>query len=523
MSLGGSDEDLAWLATELSAIRRELLPAGESRALYLALDQGGNSSRAVVFDAVGRAVSMAHVPIATRREAERIEHSADELAESLLVAARDACESPLAAGRPIVAAGLATQRSTVCCWDTHDGAALSAAISWQDRRNAGWLERTLGERSQWVRELTGLPLSPHYGASKLRWCLDELPAVRLAARDERLAMGPLASFLLHRLCEERPLLADPANASRTLLFDPAILDWSAPLLDAFGIPKAVLPRCVGTSHAFGTLLALGGGARRNIPLRACSGDQSAAIYAFGPPAGGTVFVNVGTGAFVQRIVRDGTVPPPRGLLKSVVHARTDAAAPAATYVHEGTVNGAFSAIEWLRGRVGLDVLRILSALHTTLPSGRVDVLFMNGIGGLGAPFWLPAFPTEFVGLDGRPLGDAPPQELQQIAAVVDSIAFLVAVNVLAMHRAAPLQRLVITGGLASCDYLCEVLADVTGLAVERPTVHEATARGIAFLAAGQPLDWQPAPLDRAFAPTGRVAVLERFKRWREAMAMRGAE
>ena len=38
--------DLQWLASELSAIRRELTPAGESRALYLALDQGGTSSRA---------------------------------------------------------------------------------------------------------------------------------------------------------------------------------------------------------------------------------------------------------------------------------------------------------------------------------------------------------------------------------------------------------------------------------------------------------------------------------------------
>ena len=520
MSLGGSDEDVAWLSGELSAIRRELLPAEESRALYLALDQGGNSSRAVLFDAVGREVSTAHVPIATRREGERIEHGADELADSLLVALRDACDSPLAAGRPIVAAGLATQRSTVCCWNTNDGVALSPAISWQDRRNAGWLEQALGARAQWIREMTGLPLSPHYGASKLRWCLDELPAVRLAARDERLAMGPLASFLLHRLCEQRPLLADPANASRTQLFDPAILDWSPALLEAFAIPRAVLPRCVGTSHEFGTVVAPGD-ANHRIPLRACSGDQSAAIYAFGPPAPGTVFVNVGTGAFVQRIVRDGAVPPPRGLLKSVVHARTDAP-QAASYVHEGTVNGAYAAVDWLRGRFGLDVPRTLPSLHASLRADRVDLLFMNGIGGLGSPFWLPGFATEFVGLDGQAAAEASRPELQRLAAVVDSIAFLVAVNVLAMQRAAPLQRVVVTGGLAGCDYLCEVLAEVTRLTVERPALREATARGIAFLAAGQPSEWQSTPLEHAFAPAGRTAVLERFERWRQAMAARGA-
>ena len=108
MSASDDDDDLAWLAGELSAIRRELLPPGESRALYLALDQGGTSSRAVLFDSLGREVAAAHVPINTRRMGDdRVEHDAAELLQSLRTAVRDVAESPLAAGRPIVAAGLA--------------------------------------------------------------------------------------------------------------------------------------------------------------------------------------------------------------------------------------------------------------------------------------------------------------------------------------------------------------------------------------------------------------------------------
>ena len=518
MSLGGSGDDLDWLAAELSGIRRELLPAQESRALVLALDQGGHASRAVLFDAVGREVATAHVPIATRRDVDRVEHDADELVESLRTAVRDACDAPLAAGRPIAAAGLATQRSTVCCWDTRDGAALSPAISWQDRRAADWLERTLGARAAWVRALTGLPLSPHYGASKLRWCLDELAAVSLATRDGRLAMGPLASFLLHRLCRERPSCADPANASRTLLFDPALLDWSTPLLEAFGLPRAALPRCVGTLHAFGTLEV---DAHGRVPVRACSGDQSAAIYAFGTPRPTTAFVNMGTGAFIQRTVRDADVPVPAGLLRSVVLAAAGDARHA-TWVHEGTVNGAHAAIEWLRGRVALDLARTLATLRSPLALDRVELLFLNGVGGLGSPYWRPRFPVEFTGLDGG----APPApalgELPQAVAVVESIAFLIATNLRALHDAAPLDRVVVTGGLSACDYLCEAIADLTALRVERPALREATARGIAWLAAGQPADWQPVPIERTFAPRAGAKVAERYRRWQHVMAERVA-
>lgn len=519
MSVSGNDDGLAWVAGELSAIRRQLTPPGESRSLYLALDQGGTSSRAVIFDALGREVAAAHVPIATQRSADgHVEHDAEELLRSLQTALREVCASPLVTGRPLVAAGLATQRSTICCWDRNNGEPLSPALSWQDRRNAAWLAAKLGARSTWVRELTGLPLSPHYGASKLRWCLDELPAVRLALRDERLYAGPLASFLAQRLCAANEASVDPANASRTLLFDPAVLDWSQPLLDAFDIPLGILPRCTGTDHDYGDL-TLENGCR--VPLRACSGDQSAAVFAFGPAETTTAYVNAGTGVFVQRLVRDGSAPPPPGLLKSVLYARTDA--PGALYTHEGTVNGGYAALEWLASRVAIDVRRSLETLSSSPGMDDLPLLFMNGVGGLGAPYWLPEFVAEFVAV---PAAEAAAVEtatdLQRIAAVVESIAFLVAVNVRAMQRSSPVHRLVITGGLAACDHLCHVLAAVTGMRVERPELVEATARGIAYLAAGQPQDWLPVAIAKTFEPDGRDAALERFAHWQSAMAERGA-
>jgi len=215
-------------------------------ALVLALDQGSHASRAVLFDAWGSQVAAARQPVGTRRTGDDVvEQDAGELLASLRTAALDVCESATLQGRRVVAAGLATQRSTVVCWDRRDGRPLTDALSWQDRRNAAWLAG-LGAHASQVREVTGLPLSPHYGASKLRWCLDHEPAVRRAAADGQLAMGPLSSFLLARLVPGLPCVVDPANASRTLLYDPAALDWSDNLLALFGIERRHLPACVTT-------------------------------------------------------------------------------------------------------------------------------------------------------------------------------------------------------------------------------------------------------------------------------------
>ncbi len=476
--------------------------SGPAPGFVLALDQGGHASRAVAFDTRGRELAAAHVPVATSRDGtDVVEQDPGELVRSLQVAAQDACDAEATRTLPALSAGLATQRSTIVCWERSSGRPLTDAISWQDRRNAAWLER-LNPVAAAIREKTGLVLSPHYGASKLRWCLDNVPAVQRAARSNDLAAGPLASFLLSRLLEEKPVMADPANASRTLLFDPELLDWSQSLLDVFGVDRGQLPRCVPTRYQYGHLPA----GRRRIALVACTGDQSAAAFAYGPPRESLALVNVGTGAFVQRLAPAG-VRLPDGLLLSVL--RSDASG--ALRSHEGTVNGAGSAIDWLAGRVAIDVERALPALAR--PSVADPPLFMNGVGGLGAPFWKPDFPVEFIGG-----GD----DLQLLAAVVESVVFLLSVNLEAMRGVAALDRIVISGGLARCDYLCQSLADVNGLVVERYALQEATARGIAFLAAGEPADWLVPDIERSFAPTTNPALAARYVRWRSEMTQRGA-
>lgn len=458
------------------------------------MDQGSHASRAALYDERGRLHHQVVVPVTTHRpQPDWVEHDPEEIVASVATAANRVC----ARAQSITAAGLAVQRSSVVCWDTRSGATLSPVISWQDRR-ARRRVATLQQHADQIHALTGLVLNAHYGAAKLRWCLERLPAVATAARAGRLAFGPLASFLVFRLVQERPLLVDPANAARTLLWNPRRGDWDDDLLRLFRIPRAPLPRSVPTVHAYGRLSL----DRHNPPLAVVTGDQSAALFAGGEPDTANAYINLGTGAFVQRPLAGPAAPHPR-LLTEVAFRD----ARGALYVREGTVNGAAAALEWAAVTLALDPQRMVTQLDRWLAQTPAPPLFLNGISGLGSPYWIARFPSRFVGS-----GDA----RAKIAAVVESIVFLLAENLALMREDGPLRRLIATGGLSNYDGLCQRLADVSGLPLTRPAVAEATARGVAYLAAGRPAAWEPSD-GKLLEPATNPDLDTRYQRWRTAM------
>jgi glycerol kinase len=471
------------------------MPGFDQLPLFLCLDQGGHASRALVLDERGEVVTRALREVATQYPAtDRVEHDAEEIVASVLDAAREAVSRLGSRAGDLAAAGLATQRSSIVCWDRITGAALSPVISWQDRRASAWLAPFSVHASE-IERRTGLRLSPHYGASKLRWCLDHLEPVRSALRDQRLACGPLASFLSYRLTAEHTLFVDPSSAQRTLLWNLAERGWDRWLLDRFGIVPEVLPNCVSTHHAFGHVRV----GDRGLPLSVVTGDQAAALFAFGAPRADTGYVNLGTGAFVQRVVREPERVP--GLLTGVARIADEAA----TYTLEGTVNGAGAALAWAAQTLGIADLE--QQLPDWLARDSEPPLFLNGVGGLGAPYWMADFPTRFVGA-GEPW--------QQAVAVAESVVFLVTVNLERMQQHHKLRALTLTGGLGKLDGLCQRLADLTGLPAWRPAEHEATASGLAWLLAGGRAQW-PIGAGVEFVPLERSGLRARFERWRAAM------
>ena len=471
--------------------------------LSLALDQGGSASRALVFDGEGRELASSRVEVADRRPRTGwVEQDPDAVVHSLRQVAEAALLQLDAAQRGRVhACGLSCQRSSLVCWDRQTGVALSPILSWQDTRAAQWLAAQALD-TEAIRASTGLYPNAHFGLSKIRWCLDHLDAVKQAAADGRLIIGSLAAFLAFRLLEQRPCLVDPANASRTLLFDLARGDWNRELLARFAIDPRWLPDIARSDAEFGDLVVpLQGMPSQRLPLRLLSGDQSTAAFAYGEPRSEAAYLNVGTGAFVYRLAQHASAPS--RLLRSVIHW-----SEAPQYVVEGTVNGAGSALAWLAEQHGIaDVAAALDMQWVDDAPG--DCLFLNGIGGLGSPDWRPRFASRFI-------GEATTE--QQLVAVAESIVFLIQRNLsLLQGIGEPCAYVLISGGLSRSDRLCQTLSDLSQLPLRRPAQCEASARGSAFLLAGRPANWAQLPEQR-FEPRQNPGLLERYRRWSDHMA-----
>ena len=462
--------------------------------LFLAIDQGGHASRALVFDERGREVARAVRELAPVRPGpDRLEYPAGALLESVAEAVAEAIERLGPRRRRLAAAGLATQRSNVACWDRETGRSLAPVIGWQDRRAADRV-RALAPLAERIHQKTGLFLSPHYGASKLAWCLAHLGEVGRAHREGRLAYGPMAAWLVARLTGAAA--ADWANAQRTQVWSLGTLDWDPELLTLFGLPRDPLPPSRPPQGDFGRLDA-------GLPLQTVTGDQQAALFAYGELDGATAYVNAGTGAFVLRATGARRVFAPR-LLTSVLEG-----SDAPRFSLEGTVNGAGAALGWLARKEGLpeaELFRRLPGWLKATPPGKV--LFLNGVGGLGSPFWVPGFPSRFLGEGGPAL---------RAVAVVESVVFLLQANLEAMAEVLPPPRRIrLTGGLARLDGMAQRIADLTGLPVERPPVLEATARGLAYLAAGKPSGLAE-EIGETFEPRANPGLTAAYRRWREAM------
>lgn len=447
-------------------------------AHILALDQGTTGSTALVIAPDGSTIGRGYREIRQHYPAPgEVEHDAELLFTSVIEAARDA----LAMARVEVAAiGIANQRETTVLWDRATLEPVGRAIVWQDRRTAARCDELRADgREPALRERTGLLLDPYFSATKLEWMLRE-PTVRARAVAGKLAAGTVESWLVARLTTGAAHVTDVTNASRTLLADLRTGDWDSELLEAFGIPRQVLPRVVPSAGVVGTAAAEWFG--RSMPIAGLAGDQQAALFGHGCVSPGDAKITYGTGAFLLRFTGvDGPPVPGPGILA------TAAVGPAGGrgWALEGSTFIAGAAVQWLRDGLGLiDDASETAALAASVPDTG-GVVLVPAFTGLGAPHWAAGARGTITGLTRGTT------RAHLVRATLEAIAHGTCDLAEAMAGVTTLRA---DGGAASNDWLMQLQADLLNVPVERAAVLDVTAYGAARLAAlGIGTELPPAP------------------------------
>ena len=486
-----------------------------SEAYVLAIDQGTTSTRAILFDKAGRARSSAQIALTQLHPRPGwVEHDPEEIWRSVVSTCREAIA---AADGPIAAVGIANQRETAVLWERATGRPVHNAIVWQDRRTAALCEswRAAG-LAEIVAQRTGLVIDPYFSASKIRWLLDNVPGLRERARAGEVAFGTIDSFLLWRLSGGRRHATDVTNAARTMLFDIRRFAWDAELLDAFEIPRALLPEVLDTGADYGaTTRDLFGAA---IPIAGMAGDQQAAAIGQACFRPGMIKTTYGTGAFA--LLNIGGEPTASGhqLLTTIAYRLGGETA----YALEGSIFVAGAAVEWLRDRLGAIAVAAEVASLAARADPQQRLYLVPGFAGLGAPYWSPHARGGLLGLTaGCGLPEIARAALEAVGYQTRDL-----IEAMAADAGIAVDALRVDGGMAASDWTMQFVADILPASVERPASVETTAWGAAYVAG---LTWELYPdpetiaarwhPERRFTPQMAQAEREeRYAGWQRAVA-----
>lgn len=440
----------------------------------LALDQGTTSSRAIVFDHAGNAVSVAQKEFTQYfPKPGWVEHDPMEIWSSQIGVAQEAISALRLSRDEIAAIGITNQRETTIVWDAATGEPVHNAIVWQDRRTAEYCD-SLKEKglTGMIREKTGLIIDAYFSGTKIRWILENVPGARERAEKGELRFGTVDSWLVWNLTGGKVHVTDVSNASRTMLFNINSLQWDQELLDLLNIPISMMPQVRSSSEVYGE--TSGDVFAEGVPVAGMAGDQQAALFGQMCTEPGSVKNTYGTGCFM--LMNTGTEPimSKNNLLTTIAWKIGDTV----NYALEGSIFVGGSVVQWLRD--GLGIIKSSSEveeLARTVPDNG-GVYFVPALTGMGAPWW-----DQYAkgGIHGITRGTTAGHIAR---AALEGIAFQTMDIVGAMEKDAGvrLSELKVDGGASRDNLLMQFQADILGADVIRPQVTETTAKGACYLA-----------------------------------------
>jgi glycerol kinase len=446
-----------------------------------AIDQGTTGTRCILFNHQGQIVTGSyeeHRQITPQPG--WVEHDPLEIWEKTRKVIRKTLTEGNVPSGEIAAVGITNQRETTLVWDRRSGEPLYNAIVWQDTRTKAICDALAREGGQdRFRARVGLPLSTYFAGPKLKWLLDNVPAVQEAAADGNALFGTIDTWITWWLTggpQGGAHITDVTNASRTMLMDLRTLAWDEEIVETMGIPASMLPdiRPSSAPRPYGYTEADGPFGER-LPVAGALGDQQAALV------GQTCFMQgegkntYGTGCFMLLNTGTEIVDSERGLLTTLGY---QFGGEPAVYALEGSIAITGALVQWLRDNLGF----FTRAPQIEEMAREVDdaggMYIVPAFSGLFAPYWRSDARGVMVGLTRfitkhhicRAALEATAYQTRDVAEAMEKDAGV------------ELKTLKVDGGMVANELLMQFQADILDAPVVRPTVTETTALGAAYAA-----------------------------------------
>jgi glycerol kinase len=487
------------------------------RKFILAIDQGTTSTRAVIVDSHSVVVSTSQKEtLQSYPKTGWVEQDAMEILQNMIETFQTAITKAEVSLSEIVAIGITNQRETTVIWNKNTGKPIYPAIIWQSRQSIEicneWKTKGLEKK---VKQATGLTIDAYFSASKIVWILDNVNGVREMAEAGELLFGTIDTWIIWNLTGRKTHATDFSNASRTMLFNINSLQWEDSLIEAFNIPKMLLPKVLNSIDNYGNVDEAQFGFA--APIYAVAGDQQSALFGQTCFEKGSIKNTYGTGCFLLMNIGKTPIYSNKGLLTSIAWGINGEI----TYALEGSVFVAGAAIQWLRDSLGI----IKDASETELMAESLEnnegVYFVPAFVGLGTPHWKSDVKGAFFGLTRGTT------KAHLVRAALEAMCYQTTdlVKVMANETKIPITNVLVDGGATCNNFLMQFQSDMLYCSVIRPQNLESTVKGIALMAgigAGIITSLEECKslikVDRVFEPSLTAAEREKYLNgWQDAV------
>lgn len=485
-----------------------LIEAGPSSPLIGSIDQGTSSTRFLVFTNLGQIAAssqMEHTQIFPEDHVGRHEHDPLEIWNNTLTCIQNVVQALKESEfnidlktRPLKAIGITNQRETTIAWNGNTGKPYYNAIVWDDLRTTAIADQIADGDKDRLREKTGLPLASYFAGTKVRWLIDNVPALREDLLDEKLSsqvrFGTIDTWLVYQMTGTEIsnddgatnvgglFITDVTNASRWLFMDLHTLQWDEDLVhqmchgSGITIPLSALPEIKSSSQVYGSCATgFGEVAMEGIPIAGILGDQQAALFGQGAFEPGEAKNTYGTGLFLM--MNTGSIPTPstNGLLTTVGYCLEN---ENAVYALEGSVSHSGSTLQWLRDQLQIIDHAEESEVYARKVHSNDGMYFVPAFAGLFAPYWRPDARACVLGMT------ASHNKNHFCRAALESTAYQTkdVFDAIDADSNVSLKELRVDGGGTANNLLMQFQADMINVPVIKPVVKETTALGAAFAA-----------------------------------------